>query len=72
MGFPTQAAYWYEKVLAEEDPIIMTEDERTGDKQMESGVKYSLKPLAALNYIEIVKYENPGKARQLRRTYCII
>uniref|UniRef100_A0A914P5K6 Uncharacterized protein n=1 Tax=Panagrolaimus davidi TaxID=227884 RepID=A0A914P5K6_9BILA len=71
-GLVSQAVYWYQKVLDEPDPLVLVDDAVTGDQIFVPCQKYSLKPLAALNYINIIQKSNPGKARQLRRKYCII
>jgi general transcription factor 3C polypeptide 3 (transcription factor C subunit 4) len=71
-GLVSQAVYWYQKVLDEPDPLVLVDDAISGDQIFVPCQKYSLKPLAALNYVNIIQKSNPGKARQLRRKYCVI
>uniref|UniRef100_A0A7E4ZR85 TPR_REGION domain-containing protein n=1 Tax=Panagrellus redivivus TaxID=6233 RepID=A0A7E4ZR85_PANRE len=66
LGFFTQAVYWYERCLKTPDPVVY----RNGVPL--PGDTYSMKPLAALNYIDIIKKNNPLRARQLRKTFCVL
>lgn len=72
IGLTTAAEYWYQKVLDAPDFSIYNEDERTGDVTMSTSHAYGMKALAALNLAFMMKTYNPGKARLLRRKYCVI
>ena len=73
LNIVNQAVYWYEKTL--EAPEFYLYDYGSGSDgglKMISGKKYDLKCLAALNIIQIIKSNNPAKARILRKKYCVL
>lgn len=72
LGIPNLAVYWYSKVLEEPNMQVFEDDPLTGDGKLVDSTKYDLKRLAALNLANIIKNENPLKARDLKRKYCVL